>query len=334
MLTHSENDSIGWMRRGYVALLAMLVLAGFFSSVSDAANVAGMYDAAVRVTDSTEATRQAAFATALGIVAARVSGQRDAANKLGNALNAAPKYVQRYGYNAGFIEVGFDSAGVNSLLEQAGLPLWGRARPVTLVVLPSSLQGVREARAAVEQTAKLRGVPLVWARAENSERVNMTSIPQVQALADRYGATAVLVARMTDPTSVTSVKWQLLFEGAIQEIQGSIDEGPHLAADVLGRYYAVADKESAITILEVAGIDGLDAYATTLNYLSGLSTVRNVKVANLQHDSVRFQLELRGGIENLRRGLELDQKLAALQTGTVDPSSVLMYRLNGNVKVQ
>jgi hypothetical protein len=84
----------------------------------------------------------------------------------------------------------------------------------------------------------------------------------------------------------------------------------------------------------VGGIDGLDAYATTLNYLTGLSTVRNVKVAMLQHDSVQFQLELRGGIENLRRGLELDQKLAALQSGAVDPSSVLMYRLNSNSKLQ
>jgi len=331
MLTHCEKGLIdSWTRYIFSALFALLLLV----ANAGAATVNGMYDAAVRVTDSTEATRQAAFATALGVVAARVSGQRDAATKLGNALSAAPKYVQRYGYNSGFLEVGFDSAGVNAFLEQAGLPLWGRARPVTLVIVPSTLQGVREARAAVEQTAKLRGVPLVWARTETSERVNITNAQQAQDLADHYGATAILVARMTDPTTVTSVKWQLFFDGAVQEIQGSIDEGPHLAADVLGHYYAVADKESGITILEVVGIDGLDAYASTLNYLTGLSTVRNVKVATLQHDTVRFQLDLRGGVENLRRGLELDQKLAALQTGVVDPSTVLMYRLNSNSKLQ
>jgi len=306
----------------------------FLACSANAANIIGMYDAAVRVPDNTEATRQAAFATALGIVASRVSGQRDAATKLGNSLSAAPKYVQRYGYNSGFLEVGFDGASVNAFLEQAGLPLWGSARPVTLVIVPSALQGVREARAAVEQTAKLRGVPLVWGRSESSERIGTGNIQQAQALADRYGATAVLLARMTDPTSVTSVKWELVFDGTVQEIQGSIDEGPHLAADVLGRYYAVADKESAIMIMEVSGIDGFDAYATTLNYLVSLSTVRTVKVATLQRDSVRFQLELRGGIENLRRGLELDQKLAALQPGPVDASSVLMYRLNGVARSQ
>jgi len=314
-----------------ISCLFMAVLVSFNAT---AASVTGMYDAAVRVTDSSEATRQAAFATALGIVAARVSGQRDAATKLGSALSVAPKYVQRYGYNSGFLEVGFDGAGVNAFLEQAGLPLWGQARPLTLVILPSTLQGVREARAAVEQTAKLRGVPLVWARNENSEQINITNIQQVQAMADRYNATAVLLARMIDPSSVTSLRWQLMFDGAVQEIQGAIDEGPHLAADVLGHYYAVADKESAITIMEVSGIEGLDAYATTLNYLVGLSTVRTVKVAMLQRDSVRFQLELRGGVENLRRGLELDQKLAALQPGPVDASSVLMYRLNGVARPQ
>ncbi|MES1195929.1 MAG: DUF2066 domain-containing protein, partial [Steroidobacter sp.] len=106
-------------------LLALL----FAAPGAFAATVNGMYDAAVRVTDNTEAGKQAAFATALGMVAARVSGQRDAATRLGPVLNTASRYVQRYGYNSGFLEVGFDNAGVNLLLEQAGLPLWGRERP-------------------------------------------------------------------------------------------------------------------------------------------------------------------------------------------------------------
>ena len=297
------------------------------------ATVNGMYDAAVRVTDNTEASRQAGFATALGVVAARVSGQRDAATKLGAVLNTASAYVQRYGYNSGFLEVGFDGAGVNLLLEQAGLPLWGRERPSTLVIMPSPLQGVREARAAVEQTAKLRGVPLIWSKSEVSDHLNASSVQQLQALADHYGASAVLIARMIDPTSATTLRWQFVFDGVSQEIDGATDEGPHLAADVLGRYYSVADKQTELVTMEVSGIDGFDAYGTTLNYLAGLSMVRTVKVDSLQRDMVRFRLELRGNVENLRRNLELEQKLLSQQPPTdVSANTTLVYRLAGKDK--
>src|SRR6185369_9054702 len=108
-----------------------------------------------------------------------------------------------------------------------------------------------------EQTAKLRGIPLIWARTEVSDHLNATSVPQAQALADRYGASAILSARMIDPTSATTLRWQFVFDGTSQEIDGATDEGPHLAADVLGRYYAVADKESTTVTMEVSGIDGI-----------------------------------------------------------------------------
>jgi hypothetical protein len=311
---------------------ALLCLSLSAVSVS-AATVNGMYDAAVRITDNTEASKQAAFATALGMVASRVSGQRDAATKLGAVLNTASKYVQRYGFNSGFLEVGFDSAGVNSLLEQSGLPLWGRDRPSTLVIMPSTLQGVREARAAVEQTARLRGVPLIWAKTEVSERVAETNIQEIQALADRYRASGVLIARMIDPTSMATLRWQFVFGNSTQEIEGATDEGPHLAADVLGKYYAVADKETIIVALEVSGIDGFDAYGTTLNYLTSLSMVRTVKVDSVLQDVVRFHLELRGAVEKLRRGLELDQKLSTQQSAAdATPGETLVYRLNGKDK--
>jgi len=329
-INFASRHAAPWTCESLIAALLYLCLS---VTPATAAPVNGMYDAAVRITENTEASKQAGFATALGMVAARVSGQRDAATKLGAVLNSASKYVQRYGYNSGFLEVGFDSAGVNALLEQSGLPLWGRDRPSTLVIMPSSLQGVREARAAVEQTARLRGVPLIWARGEVSERVVAANLQQIQTLADHYRASAVLIARMIDPTSATTLRWQFVFDNITQEIDGATDEGPHLAADVLGKYYAVADKETVIVALEVSGIDGFDAYGATLSYLTGLSMVRTVKVDSVMRDVVRFHLELRGAVENLRRGLELDQKLSTQQSATNAISGeTLMYRLNGKDK--
>jgi len=311
-----------------LAFIAMLFAACGAALQAQAATVAGLYDASVRLTDRSDASRQSAFGAALSIVVTRVSGRRDAPAKLAAALNNAQKYVQRYGYNNGQLEVGFDSNSVNVLLEQAALPLWGRERPSTLVVLSSALQGLREARAAVEQTAKLRGVPIIWAVSETSEQFNNASPQQLKALAERYMTAGVLLARVGDPVTASNLQWQFAFNGAIEDMQGAAEEGPHLAADVLGRYYSIVAKESSNVVMEVSGIEDLNAYAMTLNYLGGLSVVRAVDVESLQRDVVRFRLDLRGNAEALRRAIELDQRLLAQTSATADAAAILAYRYN------
>lgn len=328
MFTKSSHRRSSYRRDWRLAFIATLIAACWTVMQAQAATVAGLYDASVRLTDRGDASKQAAFGAALSIVVTRVSGRRDAPAKLAAALNNAQKYVQRYGYNNGQLEVGFDSTSVNVLLEQAGLPLWGRERPTTLVVFSDALQGLREARAAVEQTAKLRGVPIVWAASEASEQFNNASAQQLQALADRYMAAGVLLAHVGDPVTASSLQWKFAFNGSIQDMQGAAEEGPHLAADVMGRYYSIVAKESSTVVMEVSGIEDLNAYATILNYLGGLSVVRGVDIESLQRDVVRFRLDLRGNAEALRRAIELDQHLLAQSSATAEAAAILAYRYN------
>jgi uncharacterized protein len=309
--------------RALVQLVGVLLLNA--PALVSAATVEGLYTGTVRVTDSSEAARQKAYIEALGVVLTKLSGRRDAPAVAGAALNDAAKHVQRYSYVAGGrLEVGFDNAAVNALLEQLGLPLWGRERPKVLVVYPMALQGMREAQAVTEFAAQLRGLPIVWA-AELSDAypISASSIGPLQALAQRYDAAAVVVAR---GSSAASLNWQVVFNGTMRESIGSADEGPQLAADVLGAYYAVSGKESLKVTLDVTGIDGVDAYGNTLNLLLRNLLVRNVTVDSLNQDVVRFTLELRGTQQALERSFMLDKTL--LQTGVVDSSGVLKYRYN------
>jgi hypothetical protein len=298
--------------------------------------VAGLYDGTVRVKDRSEAMRTAACSAALAVVLTKVSGRSDAAARVGAAINGAQRYVQRYAYvSGGFLEVGFDSAAVNQLLDQAGLPLWDRDRPTTLVVYPQALQGMREAYTATEQTARLRGVPIVWANGVTSEQFAGAGVQKLQELAQQYNAAAVLVAR-ADPEAATaaSLHWQLVFNGATQELTGSAEDGPTLAAEALSRYYAASGKESASVQLEVAGIENLDAYARATSYLSGMLMARSVAVVSLQGSLLTVRIELRGNQESLRRALAVDQRLvevtAALDAtatpGTTDAGASLKYR--------
>jgi hypothetical protein len=196
-------------------------------------------------------------------------------------------------------------------------------------VYPAALQGLREARATTELAARNRGLPLVWANGETSEQFASTGVSQIQALAQRYQAEAVLLARQAPgESSAANLRWQLVFRGATQELSGGVEDGPNLAAEQLSRYYAVSGKDSLKLVLEVAGVDGIEAYAGTLNYLSGLLLVRSVSVESLQADVIRLQLELRGNQESLRRILAVDHRLSELVSPTAEASATLSYRYN------
>jgi len=312
-----------------------ILLALFMVSTLQATTVTGLYEGTTRVKDRSEATRTAAYSAALSVVLTKVSGRSDAPARVGAAVDGAQRYVQRYAYVAGgLLEVGFDSAAVNQLLDQAGLPLWDRDRPTTLVVYPLALQGMREAYTATEQTARLRGVPILWANGVTSEQFAGADAAKLQDLAQQYNAVAVLVARMdAAATSAASLHWQLVFNGATQEFTGSAEEGPNFAAETLSRYYAASSKESVSVQMEVGGIDNLDAYGRATNYLGNLLLVRNLAVLSLQGDVLTLRVELRGNRESLRRTLAVDQRLMevtaamdATAAPVADDAGVLKYR--------
>src|SRR4051794_18552340 len=105
-------------------LVGLLALCA--GALAHAVTVSDLYDA----TQPVQTTRDAAFIDALKNVAVRVSGQRDAAAKLGASLNNPRQYVQKFGFTSeGTLEVSFDSVSVDRLLSSAGLSIWGRERP-------------------------------------------------------------------------------------------------------------------------------------------------------------------------------------------------------------
>ena len=118
-----------------------------------------------------------------------------------------------------------------------------------------------------------------------------------------------------------NLRWQIVFNSSTQEMTGSAEEGPNLAAEVLSRYYAASSKESAALLMEVSGVDNLNAYAHTINYLSSLLMVRNVSVASLQGDVLSVRLDLRGSPEALRRALAVDQRLVEVVAPAIEATS-------------
>jgi hypothetical protein len=267
--------------------------------------------------------RDAAFIEALKTVAIRVSGQRDAPARLGAALNDPRKYVQRYGFTAdNVLQVGFDSVSVDKMLQEAGLPIWGRERPATLVLLNVSepdgyahwIAGDQASmqRELLDKVARERGVPLKWPAVEPQGITESNALQE----AERYGANAALLGRAQGG----AVRWTLVSVDGASQVSGGLEDGIHMAADTFARVFAASGSSLGNVVVEVSGIGDLDAYASTLNYLEGMTLVRAVSLEQVAGDTMRFKLAVRGDAATLRRAIALDSRLVSQDNSGAAPS--------------
>lgn len=263
-------------------------------------------------------SRDAAFVEALKTVVVRVSGQRDAPARLGAALNDPRKFVQRFGFTVdNVLQVGFDSVSVDKLLQDAGLPIWGRERPATLVLLnvvepdgyahwitgdqPNAQKDV------LGKVARQRGLPLKWPAVDPQGVGQGVDDSRALQEAERYGANAALIGRVQGG----AVRWTLVSSEGSSQTSGGLEEGVHLAADTFARVFAASGSSLGNVVVEVSGIGDLDAYAATLNYLEGMTLVRAVALEQVAGDTLRFKLAVRGDAATLRRAIALDSKLVS-----------------------
>lgn len=310
-----------------MALLPALLVA----AAAGAVTVPDLYETAQPV----DGSRDAAFVEALKVVLARVSGQRDAAARVGADVNDPRKYVTRFGFTAdNVLEVGFDSASVDRLLSNAGLPIWGRERPATLVMFGVESGSAwtwlasdtpAQERDAIEKVARQRGLPLKWPVMDSQERAEASAdSPGLLGAADRYGADAVLLGRSRGGV----VQWTLLSKDGAAQTTGGIEDGVHLAADTFARVFAAVASSLGSVVVEVGGISNLDAYAATLNYLEGMTLVRGVALEQVTGEKMRFRLAVRGDAATLRRAIALDHRLVPLDAadGATGASDRLAFR--------
>lgn len=292
---------------------AVPLIFGLAAGPAQSVTLTDLYETAQPVQES----RDAAFVEALKTVLVRVSGQRDAAARIGAEVNDPRKYVRRFGFRAnGVLEVVFDSASVDELLSQEGLPIWGRERPATLVMVSfedaSGSQRWASAdlpsleREALLRVARQRGLPLTWATMDSQDRAQAGAGTAAQLqVAARYGANAALVGQ----SRAGQIRWTLVSGDGAVETSGGLEEGVHLAADTFARVFGTSGSSLGSVVLEVSGISDLNAYAATLNYLEAMTLVRGVALEQVSGESMRFRLAVRGDAATLRRAIALDSRL-------------------------
>ena len=324
-----------------------LVLSGLCAIALRAAEVPDLYEAEVPVATQDAADREAALGFALRRVLSKVSGQRDVDDSrilLAAALQAPEPFVQEYQYRSRPVPEAegapdrelrlwarFDAGQVDSLMAEAGLPVWGRTRPSTLVWLAVEHAGHHELPAAedaagylaaLELGARRRGIPLVLPLLDLEDRLAVSAeelwagfLERLRQASARYDSDAVLLVRLHRlRPELSEAYWSLLADGAEQHWTTQddlpellLEEGMHRTADLLAaRYARPGDRhESGRIDVAVNGVNTLEDYARVLGYLESLDEVERLDVDRVEAGQVRFRLRVRGGRALIRQTLAL-----------------------------
>jgi len=293
-----------------------------------------LYQAAVTLTERSDAAQSVAFENALKVVLVRVTGRRTADSDPAFAplLGNARRYVQQYrAAPDNQLVVSFDGAAIERWLAQNGEPSWGHERPSTFVWLsvqtgPQSgtvvtAEDTSELKLAIDAAATLRGLPLIWPAAADLQKyhldyaaLNGASAAALGDIAHSKGADGVLIGRASDPTATATVHWtEQLLQDRVNEFSGAL-EGVNRAADTYAGLFAASGSLAPIDI-QVSGIADVKDYASVETYLESLTFVSHVGVEALTGDSVTFRLSARGGVEPLQHALALNGKLQSLPAG-------------------
>lgn len=328
-------------------ILLPAVLLALLPFQAGAAEVENLFDTVVAVEDQSTESRGEALEEALQEIIVRITGrtavlESPTAREL---LRRPARYLQQYRYGSESTSEGtqlvlhatFDGAALERRLRASGLPIWGRERPGTLVLMavdaPNGGRNVVRAAGdlgdAWRAAAKRRGLPLSLPAMDSEDRGRIAAMDiwgvfedPLLAAADRYDPNAVLVvSSWPSGGNDWAMRATLLREGERnlrwESQAGSLYGVVNAAVDQLAEAYA---EEFAVGVsqfplggralqMEVRNVGKLDSYARLLDYLGGLSVVESVGVERVEPDRVHLRIELRGSRDALEKAIALGRWL-------------------------
>lgn len=223
----------------------------------------------------------------------------------------------------------FDAAAVEHALRNAGLPIWGRERPRTLVFLAIedeadivSSETAEDMAGAMIDTAESRGVPLAFPERSGAERgevraadIRYGKLEGALAEARHYDVSHVLIGRVRRVGDAWRGEWTLSHRGeTVAEWSGAAGEREQILsgatqrlADTYARRFAVYGGAEADTVVAVAvdGVTAVEDYVRIGRYLRGLTSVETAIPVLVDREAVVFRVQLSGDARVLARGIEL-----------------------------
>ncbi len=360
------------VRRGSACL--MLTLLAALPWIASAAEVTGLYEVAVTVTSrDDERQRQQGFSAAMREMLIKLTGRSDTIENgvVARALSSPQSYVEAFAYNSIVaadpfaqpgqvaqiqLQVTFFQAGIQQLLNDAGIPVWPQNRPDTLLwVAVQDELGERfqaaalpeqggDLIAAIQAEATKRGVPVLLPlqdftdlRALPLEQLWNFDINSLRIASNRYGGESILALRVYRSISGDVIARAVYifrdrvveFEAVESPLAPFLEGSIGLVAQELASYYAIltsgVENNTEEVLLTVDGIGSAADYAGLLQYLNGLAVVSGVQVLSANGATVELRVRAGGQFRQLVESIALDRRLSARSEVVRNGSQVAMH---------
>lgn len=341
------------------------VLAGLFVLVilvlSDAVmaiEVTDLYQGIVPVESRDNVReRQQAFNEALRQVLLKITGNGTIYNQplIRRALTNADNYVDTWSYRTVTSSRGEDDTSgeapgielsvtffepeVLALLDSAGIPLWPRNRPYTLVwlviqdelggrqLVGSSSRDNLDILSMLESGAQRRGLPVLLPildfddlRAVSTNDVWNMETERLLAASARYQSESVLVIRLFRTLAGDVFgRSNYLFRNQVFElelfeesVETFVEQSIALAVDELSAYYAVllSGTDSSMEVnLTVNGITSAEDYASLLGYIAQLTDVNDHNIVRVKDQTIQLKLVTGGQLRQLVETIALNRNM-------------------------
>lgn len=342
-------------------VLAMLI----FWAVSwqaQATETLHLYEAQVPVSNQTSEERAKAVEDAFQKVLLKVMGNRHALAQapLASMLQEAPKLVQQFRYDAPNKEnntttlwVRFNPRGVQQLLQQNGLPMWGQSRP-TLLLWVAIEDGRRRylldadmpapAIETLKAQAQARGISVMFPLwdLEDQSRLSFSDVwgnfPEpILAASNRYPASVQVVGRLLHQgSSDWQAHWTLYGANEVRGwgVHGELDQilrdGINEAVDIIvDRIVPIVENSAPFPVqINVVDVTSFIDYARLSSYLSRLSQVTAVQPVQISRTGVKFRLELQGDLKGLAASILFGRVLAQVERSAITETNTAKPELN------
>ena len=320
-----------------------LALAGLWPSMqAHAVEVSDLYTAKVILDPDDENSQAKAYRSALLQVLVKVTGSQIPATMTDfDALFPNPsRYVLQLRGGAGNeLAISFDGEAIQTTLRNAGHPVWGSDRPLTLIWLavdrgggereivsaeaPERLDGTARSidqnqllRERVRDVAARRGIPVLLPLLDvvDLNSIRFSDIwggfdDELLEASKRYGVNSVLVGRLR-LGGVPAIRWRYYFAGDRQEWSDDLEDAIHRLADIQASQFAYSGSASLEAVaLRISGVDSVEAYASVQTYLAKLRQVEGMTLEQVAGDRLEYRLQVRGGADRLARIIETDGRL-------------------------
>lgn len=328
-----------------IVMLACAVSALVLTFAPQAKAEEDLYTVTVPLDPLQSNAQNTAYKIALELVLIRVTGSdlEDHLEQLAEIFPNPAHYVLRFRARPdNALEVSFDGDAIAQILRQNNHTVWGADRPLTLVwlavdwgggereILGSATSGSAAdaarsidrnhlLRERIEDTAKRRGIPIVFPLldAQDLENVSFSDLwggfdDRLRVASRRYGVSSILAGRVRADNSQPN-RWSYYFEDLRVSWSGQPEEVINRLADELAAHLAIpggAVLESYS--LTVAGIDSLIAYGRVQQLMENLSIIENFALKTVSGQKVEYTVSVYGGIERLNKALMSSGMLQAV----------------------